>query len=53
MGEDPVCDHGSNTTQLLQSCRVLGPKLLLLMGCVKLGERIYVHLPSVGEQTVN
>ena len=32
---------------------VLGPKLLLAMGCVKLGEKICVHLPSVGEQTAN
>ena len=29
---------------------VLGPKLLLPMGCVKLGEKNCVHLPSVGEQ---
>ena len=32
---------------------VLGPKLLLVMGCVKLGEKNCVHLPSVGEQTAN
>ena len=32
---------------------VLGPKLLVAMGCVKLGEQICVHLPSVGEQTAN
>ena len=32
---------------------VLGPKLLLAMGCVKLGEKNCVHLPSVGEQTAN
>ena len=30
---------------------VLGPKLLLAMGCVKLSEKNCVHLPSVGEQT--
>ena len=30
---------------------LLGPKLLLPMGCVKLGEKKCVHLPSVGEQT--
>ena len=29
---------------------VLGPKLLLVMGCVKLGEKNCVQLPSVGEQ---
>ena len=33
--------------------QVLGPKLLLAMGCVKLGEKNCVHLPSVGEQTAN
>ena len=32
---------------------ILGPKLLLVMGCVKLGEKNCVHLPSVGEQTAN
>ena len=32
---------------------VLGPKLLLDTGCVKLGEKNCVHLPSVGEQTAN
>ena len=32
---------------------VLGPKLLLPMGCVKLGEENCVHLPFVGEQTAN
>ena len=32
---------------------ILGPKLLLDMGCVKLGEQICVYLPSVGEQTAN
>ena len=30
---------------------LLGPKLLLSMGCVKLSEKICVHLPSVYEQT--
>ena len=30
-----------------------GPKLLLFMNCVKLGEKNCVHLPSVGEQTAN
>ena len=33
--------------------RILGPKLLLPMGCVKLDEKNCVHLPSVGEQTAN
>ena len=33
--------------------KVLGPKLLLFMGCVKLGERNCVHLPLVGEQNAN
>ena len=32
---------------------VLGPKLLLAVGCVKLSEKNCVHLPSVGEQTAN
>ena len=33
--------------------RILGPKLLLPMGCVKLGDKYCVHLPSVGEQSAN
>ena len=33
--------------------RLLGPKLLLPMGCLQLGDKICVHLPSVGEQTAN
>ena len=32
---------------------ILGPKLLLVMGCVKLGEKNCVQLPSVGEQNAN
>ena len=32
---------------------VLGPKLLLAMGCVKVSEKNCLHLPSVGEQTAN
>ena len=32
---------------------LLGPKLLLPMGCVKLGAKNCVHLPSMGEQTAN
>ena len=32
---------------------ILGPKLLLPMGCVKLGKKNCVDLPSVGEQTAN
>ena len=32
---------------------ILGPKLLLAMGCVKASEKNYIHLPSVGEQTTN
>ena len=47
----PVAPNSRNLRSFLQS-KVLGPKLLLPMGCVKLGERNYVHLPSVGEQTV-
>ena len=35
------------------SMTVLGPKLLLVMGCVKLGEKNCVQLPSVGEQNAN
>ena len=34
-----------------QGLHILGPKLLLPMGCVKLGEKNCIHLPSVGEQT--
>ena len=37
----------------LRELLLLGPKLLLPMGCVKLGEKNCVHLPSVGEQTAN
>ena len=37
----------------VQRISVLGPKLSLAMGCVKLSEKICVHLPSVGEQTAN
>ena len=33
--------------------QVLGPKLLLPMGCVKLGKKNCVHLPFVGEKTAN
>ena len=32
---------------------LLGPKLLLAIGCVKLGEKNCVQLPSVGEQSAN
>ena len=32
---------------------LLGPKLLLVMGCVKLGEKNFVQLPFVGEQNAN
>ena len=32
---------------------ILGPKLLLVMGCVKLGEKNCVQLPSMGEQNAN
>ena len=38
---------------IFQSSDLLGPKLVLVMGCVKLGEKNCVHLPSVGEQTAN
>ena len=31
----------------------IGPKLLLPMGCMKLGEKNCVHLASIGEQTAN
>ena len=40
-----------HTVQIALS--ILGPKLLLSMGCVKLGEKNCVYLPSVGEQTAN
>ena len=33
--------------------KVLGPKLLLVVGCVKLGEKNCVQLISVGEQNAN
>ena len=45
-----------NICKLLAGCfyrGLLGPKLLLAMGCVKLSEKICIHLPSVGEQTAN
>ena len=32
---------------------LLGPKLLLVMGCVKLGEKNCVQQPSVAEQNAN
>ena len=32
---------------------LLGQKLLLVMGCVKLGEKNCVQLSSVGEQNAN
>ena len=35
------------------SKEMLGPKLLLPMGWVKLGEKNCVHLPSVGEQNAS
>ena len=35
------------------STNVLGPKLLLVMGCVKLGEKNCVQLPSAGEKNAN
>ena len=38
---------------LIENESILGPKLLLVMGCVKLGEKNCVHLPSVGGQTAN
>ena len=38
---------------LCRQKNVLGPKLLLVMGCVKLGEKNCVQLPSVGEQNAN
>ena len=47
---DPFLD--SSPTQN-QASLVLGPKLLLATGCVKLGGKNCVHLPSVGEQNAN
>ena len=38
---------------VLQNYSVLGPKLLLVMGGVKLGEKNCVQLPSVGEKNAN
>ena len=36
-----------------RALHLLGPKLLIVMGCVKLGEKNCVQLPSVGEQNAN
>ena len=61
--EGEYCDDLNNDIRLIclyydshpkivrLALQILGPKLLLAMGCVKLGEKICVHLPSVGEQT--
>ena len=43
----------AQTPSALGDTYILGPKLLLPMGCVKLGEKNCIHLPSVGEQTAN
>ena len=40
--------HYERNNQMVSG--ILGPKLLLVMGCVKLGEKNCVHLP---EQTAN
>ena len=63
IGAYNACMHGKNATEMCQghyqlkrlvySKVVLGPKLLLVMGCVKLGEKNCVQLPSVGEQNAN
>ena len=51
------CPDGSDVDwrlggpQEFRDCKVLGPKLLLPMGCVKVGEKNCVHLPFVGKQT--
>ena len=50
LARDPG-DPGSDRPRVSSQVRVLGPKLLLVMGCVKLGEKNCVRLPSVGEQT--
>ena len=42
-----------NKSHQMHVTNILGQKLLLPMGCVKLGEKNCVHLPSVGEQTAN
>ena len=46
------CQLAVSIVNVVSAC-VLGPKLLLPMGCVQLGEKNCVHLPSVGEQTAN
>ena len=43
----------SNVLLLYLVNQLLGPKLLLPSGCVKLGGKNCVHLPSVGERTAN
>ena len=35
------------------SSLILGPKLLIAIGCVKLSENNCVQLPSVGERNAN
>ena len=49
-----VTQHVSNKMPIAVNWQgeILGPKLLLVMGCVKLGEKNCVHLPSVGEQLI-
>ena len=44
---------GCVSQRVLLRYLVLGPKLLLVMGSVKLGEKNCVQLPSVGEQNAN
>ena len=47
------CRFGRVLIIEMRGLSLLGPKLLLLMGCVKLGEKNCVHLPFMGEQTTN
>ena len=47
-----ILEHAHFIPQLSEHA-ILGPKLLLATGCVKLGGKNCVHLPSVGEQTAN
>ena len=48
-----VCRRKAKREKQERVSYILGPKLLLAMGCVKLSEKNCVHLPSVGEQTAN
>ena len=48
-----ITDRARHADEAEAEEELLGPKLLLVMGCVKLGEKNCVHLISVGEQNAN